>query len=265
MIRSVAHLSDLHFGYNDRVLGRNEALCREIMRSGIDHVVVTGDVTNRGRDRELAQFVSAFEPLLCAGRMTIIPGNHDRQTDDVASALMSGARVQVARPPGLYIVRVDSTGPHNRRSYAAHGVLTPTDVADIVAALDEAPPGVLRVVLMHHHPFPLPEEMALERLSTWLGYPFATELREGKRLLEEIQGRCDLLLHGHRHRPSARRVGVDPTRAFHVINAGSSSFMGSVRVLTHESGRLLGMHRCLSIGPAQVRRVHPTPSVMMMA
>jgi metallophosphoesterase superfamily enzyme len=48
-------------------------------------VLVTGDVTHRGRLREWAAFEKAFEPLIESGRLTAVPGNHDRLGDDMAT------------------------------------------------------------------------------------------------------------------------------------------------------------------------------------
>ena len=44
-----------------------------------------------------------------------------RGGDDVGAAIMRGGRVEARTLDGLYLVRVDSTGPHNRFLLAGHG------------------------------------------------------------------------------------------------------------------------------------------------
>lgn len=239
-IRTLAHVSDLHLGGGARNAAMSRAIAETLLATKVDHVVVTGDLTNRGRHAELDAYEEAFAPLIARGRVTRIPGNHDRLGDDVRDRIMDGARVQIATAEGLHMVRVDSTGPHNRTWLHGHGRLTKQDVHAIDEALDEAAPGALRVVLLHHHPLPLPEDSFGERLSTWMGWPFTLELASGVGLLERIAGRCDLVLHGHRHVPSARQVG--PARPFSrsmlVCNAGSSTQLGRVRLFAHRDGAL---------------------------
>ena len=53
--RKLAHISDLHFGRSAESDARATRLCRALIDARIDHVVVTGDLTHRGRRRELAR------------------------------------------------------------------------------------------------------------------------------------------------------------------------------------------------------------------
>jgi 3',5'-cyclic AMP phosphodiesterase CpdA len=236
-VRTLAHLSDLHIGRSIDSDRRAQQLCRTLLQAGIDHVVVTGDVTHRGRVRELEQFHRIFTPLRESGRLTIIPGNHDRLGDDVGQAIMPGGRVQTQIAPGLFLIRVDSTGPHNKSWIASHGQLDDSDIDAVDAAVAAAPPGHLVVLLLHHHVLPLPEEHAVERLSTWIGLRFAGELERGRALLDRIRGRCDLVLHGHRHVPCAMSV-FDDARPVRVFNAGSSTELGRTCIFTHVAGAL---------------------------
>jgi Icc protein len=248
--QTIAHLSDLHFGCSQTMLERAAQMNRALLAADVDHVVVTGDITDGGRARELDLFRQTFARLLAQGRMTIVPGNHDRLGDDVGASFMGGERVDVIALDGVYLVRVDSTGPHNRTSViAAHGVICERTLAEISNALDRAPAGALVALLLHHHPISLPAENLLERLASRFGFPYADELNLGQKMLGLALGRCDLVLHGHRHVPSARVLDPSGSRPLRVYNAGCSPARGGVNVFAHLAGVLCGEPRWLRVGP----------------
>ena len=234
----LAHLSDLHIGRNQRTDDRATALCRALEERNVDHAVVTGDVTHRGRRCELARFRAIFAPLIDSGRLTVVPGNHDCLGDDVSADLRGGARVAVDARPGLHLVRFDSTGHHNRSFFAGHGRMTDDDITAITAALDGAPAGAVVVLLLHHHLLPLPHDNSAERMFSWLGWSSGVELPRGRHLLALLRGRCDLVLHGHRHAPGSTTLFPTDRRPLAVFNAGSSTALGHVRVFVHAAGRL---------------------------
>ena len=232
------------------MLERAAEMNRALLAANVDHVVVTGDITDGGRERELEMFRRTFAGLLSRGRMTIVPGNHDRLGDDVGAAFMGGERVDVIALQGAYLVRVDSTGPHNRTSViAAHGMICDRALGEISNALDRAPPGALVALLLHHHPMFLPAENLLERLASRLGFPYANELSLGQEMLGLALGRCDLVLHGHRHVPSAKVLDPFGSRPLRVYNAGCSLARGGVNVFAHLAGTLRGEPRWLRVGP----------------
>jgi len=226
-------------GRDRRTSAAVHRLCAALVAAEVQAVAVTGDLTHRGRADELRAFEDAFAPLLEAGRVVVVPGNHDRAGDDVGAGLMVGARVGVADLPGVHLVRLDSTAPHNRSLVAAHGALSLRDLRDLDAALDDAPPGSLSVVMLHHHVLPLPPEDLAETLSGWLGWPNAAELTAGADLLAHARGRCDLVLHGHRHVPALAVPFAGDARPLAVVNAGCSPDLGRARLFLHEGGRLV--------------------------
>ncbi len=241
MIRSIAHVSDLHLGRDRRIDAAARGLCGALVAARVDAVLVTGDVTHRGRRSELQAFEEAFDPLLSRGRVVVVPGNHDRAGDDVGAGLMVGSRVGVASFPGLHVVRVDSTAPHNRSLVSAHGRLGRSDLEEVDAALREAPAGALTVVMLHHHVLPLPPDDLAERLSSWLGWPNSEELPEGHELVALARNRCDLVLHGHRHVPSVATPWPEDARALAIVNAGCSPDLGRARLYRHDGATLLEM------------------------
>jgi len=139
---SFAHVSDLHIGLNASVDRAAEDLCEALLEQQPATVLCTGDVTHAGRRGELEKFREIFAPLLRTGRMLVVPGNHDRLGDGIEQELMPGERVQAAAHGGSWVVRLDSSGPHNRRWIDSHGLVTPGDVDAVEAALRAAPAGM---------------------------------------------------------------------------------------------------------------------------
>lgn len=223
-----AHVSDLHIGTSpaaDRAAGR---LCDALLAQA-GPVLLTGDVTHRGRREELARFRAIFEPLLRTGRLLAVPGNHDRLGDDLHQELMPGARVQAAAAGGLWIVRLDSTGPHNRRWLDGHGEVGARDLDDLEAALRRAPAGAMSILMLHHHPLPLAHDHPMEGLVSLLGWPNARELRSGPALLARIRGLCDAVLHGHRHLPAELNPWPADARPLRIFSGGSSTLQRQFR------------------------------------
>jgi 3',5'-cyclic-AMP phosphodiesterase len=247
--QTLAHLSDLHLGASRGHEASARALVEALQLADVSHVVVTGDVTQRGRDEEMSLFLDIFAPLQAAHRLTVVPGNHDRTADDAGQRLMGGARVAVQERPGLFLVQVDSTAAHNRSSLTSHGEVTEAMVEQVDAALQAAPKQSLRAVLLHHHPLALPEETWLERWSERLRLPYCSELPLGRALLRRVKGRADLVLHGHRHVPREIHLGAPGERPLALYNAGSSTQLGRVRLFSHTEGALQGPPRWLWAEP----------------
>jgi 3',5'-cyclic AMP phosphodiesterase CpdA len=239
VIHDFAHISDLHVGRDAETNQAAERICAALVARRVGQTILTGDVTHRGRKEELAEFERIFAPLLAEDRLVLVPGNHDRMGDDCASTIMRRSRVDVVIRPGLYLVRLDSTAPHNRSPIASHGLVTPSDIEEVGAALAEAPRDALAVVMLHHHVLPLPEDRFAEKLSNMLGWPYAAELRSGRKLVERILGRCDLILHGHRHKANELRVALDRSRPLQILNAGSSTALGLWRQIFHRDRDIL--------------------------
>jgi 3',5'-cyclic AMP phosphodiesterase CpdA len=244
MLQTFAHLSDLHLGAGPAAAHASRRLCSALLAIRVQRVIVTGDVTHRGLRSELDIFHSVFAPLLDEGRLLVVPGNHDRLGDDVAGDLMSGPRVQAEEHDGLFVVRFDSTGPHNRRWFDSHGQMDESDTDAICAALDGAPRASLRLLLFHHHLLPLPDDHLMERVIARLGLPNASELARGPELVARLQGRCDLVLHGHRHRPA--EIGIGSLRVF---NGGCSTGLQACRFFAAADGELVHAPRWLDARP----------------
>src|SRR5260370_10954500 len=215
-------VSDLQIGVSPGVDRAAERLCQALLREHPGPVLLSGDVTHNGRRAEMERFRHLFGPLIRAGRWIVVPGNHDRLGDDLGQALMTGGRVQAAQAGGLFIVRLDSTGEHNRRWLDGHGEITGLDIDEAEAALRGAPPGAQTILMLHHHPLPLAHDNPVEALVSLLGWPSARELRNSALLLSRIRRLCDAVLHGHRHVPAEIAPWPSDPPPLRIFSAGSS-------------------------------------------
>lgn len=247
----IAHLSDLHIGRRSSDAETLERFADRVKRENVDWVVVSGDITHRGLRREWAMFEEAFAPFAADGSLVTVPGNHDCLGEDVSDLIMPEGRVHRVRRNGVTMIRVNSNGPHNRRWLNAQGWLGEEDIDQVRRELAVVPTDDFVVLVVHHHPLPLPEDLLSEKLISWLGWPFTSELLLGEALLAEVRGRCDLVLHGHRHTPNGLRLFADEARPLTVVNAGSTAELGAFRCFSHQAGARAPEIRWVETGGVQ--------------
>lgn len=84
-MRTIAHISDLHFGTEQPEL--TEALRAELTAEPPSLVVISGDLTQRARGRQFAAAQAYLATL--PGPQLIVPGNHDVPLFDVARRLLA--------------------------------------------------------------------------------------------------------------------------------------------------------------------------------
>lgn len=152
MTTRILHVSDLHFGRNDKAESI-EALARLIEEVRPELVLASGDLTHRGlrtqHDR-VAEFLRGLAlPVLS------IPGNHDipytfpkRFTRPWAEFERLWETTEpVYRSEQIVAVGLNSVRPWRHQS----GRLKPHQVERAAEVFREAPDGALRVVALHHH------------------------------------------------------------------------------------------------------------------
>ncbi len=93
---------------------------------------------------------------------------------------------------------------------------------------------------------PQPEDYWLEKMATFFRLPFAKELRLGQDLIQDLVGRCDLILHGHRHKSLETSIASGP-RALTIFNAGSSTELEGFRLFRWNNGVLVGSPQWCSL------------------
>ena len=84
----------------------------------------------------------------------------------------------------------------------------------------------------------LPEDDVWEKLGGWLGITRAEHLHSGDMLLASLLGRCDVVLHGHRHRPHRYRMQSE-YGTLHISSGGSSTELFGYRTLAFAERELV--------------------------
>ncbi|MCU0412869.1 MAG: metallophosphoesterase [Ignavibacteriaceae bacterium] len=77
----IAHISDLHLNsfYNDSIFKRVNYLLKQISQRKVDHLIVTGDITDNASEKDLEIFRRMLNKygFISGDKLSIIPGNHD--------------------------------------------------------------------------------------------------------------------------------------------------------------------------------------------
>ena len=148
----VLHLSDLHFGRNDK-LESIEALGRLVEEARPELVIASGDLTHRGlrtQHEKASAFLRGLDlPVLA------IPGNHDipytfpkRFTSPWEEFERLWETTEpVYRSETLVVVGLNSVRPWRHQS----GRVRDAQVQRAAEAFAAAPESALRIVTFHHH------------------------------------------------------------------------------------------------------------------
>lgn len=188
----ILHVSDLHFG-SPFLPDRAEAVHRLAAAHPPDAVVVSGDLTQRAKDREFAAAADYLERFRVP--VVVVPGNHDVPLYRVWERFLTpyanyrehiaGELDTVTRLEDATIVALNSS----RRFTIDNGRLERAQLEFAAAAFDETPEDHLRIVVTHHHLAP-PPDFSRDRV-----------MPRAKRALEVFRDRgVHLALAGHMHR-----------------------------------------------------------------
>ncbi len=156
-MRTLAHLSDLHFGRIDPAL--LQPLRAALESIAPDVLVVSGDLTQRAR---ASQFRAARAYLDTLPRpQLIVPGNHDVPLYNVLARFLSPLRnyrriVSAEVEPAFIDDEVAIIGVNTARSLAFKGGrISAEQVARVRGLVCGLPESVVKV-LVTHHPFDVP-------------------------------------------------------------------------------------------------------------
>ena len=189
-MRTLVHLSDLHFGRVDAAL--LAPLREQIERIGPDVVVVSGDLTQRARNAEFGAARAYLDTL--PGPQIVVPGNHDISLYNVFRRFVQPLkRYKRFITDDLEPLHVDDEiavlGINTARSLTfKDGRINQEQVARMRKELAGLDPGITRVVVTHH-PFDLPRTAADDDLVERAPMAMAAFADCG----------VDLLLAGHLH------------------------------------------------------------------
>lgn len=225
----LVHVSDVHFGSADpRAL---EAVASYVNETRPDAVLVAGDLTQNGRQREFRAARAWLESL--SAPCIVTPGNHDTPGFNVPLRLykrlsapfadyrrfMSGFDC-VGRLVELCDGRVRITGINTARGVQgrlnwADGVIDLADLDEALDLLSGGPGGAWRILLCHH---PL-REPGLSRISV-------DTRRGGHALIRCAAAHVDAILTGHVHDAFAHPV-QGPRH--HTVQMGSGTLSTRLR------------------------------------
>jgi 3',5'-cyclic AMP phosphodiesterase CpdA len=156
-MRTLVHLSDLHFGRVDEAL--LDPLRELVHRIAPDVVVVSGDLTQRAKSEQFEAARAWLDTL--PGPQIIVPGNHDISLYNVFRRFLQPlTRYKRYITDDLDPIYVDSEiavlGVNTARSLTfKDGRVNKEQVASIKAQLAGLDKDVTRVIVTHH-PFDLP-------------------------------------------------------------------------------------------------------------
>lgn len=216
-MRTIAHISDLHFGRIDAQL--LDPLAAAVTAARPDVVAVSGDLTQRARS---AQFREArvFLDRLPTPRI-VVPGNHDVPLYDVLRRFIAPlARfrryIDADLAPFFHDDRIAVLGINTARSMTfKHGRINEQQMALVHARFAALDASIVRV-LVTHHPFELPPDIDEAHLVGRAAMAMQVFAESG----------VDVLLSGHLHRThsgsTALRYRIHGHAAL-VVQAGTAS------------------------------------------
>lgn len=236
-MRTIAHLSDLHFGRTDPAV--LTPLVEAITAAQPDVVAVSGDLTQRARESQFIQ-ARAFLDRLPSPQI-VIPGNHDVPLYDVMrrfAAPLARFRRHVTRDlaPFYQDDEIAIVGVNTARSLTFKGGRINAGQVDAIASqFAQLPPSILRIVVTHH-PFDLPEHVDESQLVGRASMAMRAFARAG----------VDLFLSGHLHQShssTTQRYAIEGHSALVVQSGTSTSTRGrgesnAFNVLRVEAGRI---------------------------
>jgi 3',5'-cyclic AMP phosphodiesterase CpdA len=216
-MRTLVHLSDLHFGRVDETL---LAPLRELVeRIAPDVVVVSGDLTQRAKSEEFEQARAFLDTL--PGPQIVVPGNHDISLYNLYRRFLKPLdRYRRYITDDLDPVYVDEEiavlGVNTARSLTfKDGRVNKEQVGKICQQLSGLDAALTRIVVTHH-PFDLPESADEGDLVDRAPMAMAAFAECG----------VDLLLAGHLHmshsNSTAERYPISEYAAL-VVQAGTAT------------------------------------------
>ncbi len=200
------HISDIHCGH-PFVAAHVEAALAVASESRWDAIVVSGDLSQRAREREFIAARAIVNQFRAIAPTMLVPGNHDAAWWHAPFGWGDFSRVHARyreficadteptlQLPGVTLVGLNSawgTNPESLtwypRDWRVKGGLTSAQLRDAERRLAAAPAGDLRVLVVHHN-------VVRGRLSNRWG------LKQPQRVLDALAAMpVDVVCTGHDH------------------------------------------------------------------
>ncbi len=194
----IVHISDIHFWkypanplhlFNKRMVGvtalalgrasrfrldRVASLVERVKQLDPDHLLITGDLTTTALDVEFQEARHALEDWLRPGKVSILPGNHDRYTGESLRTRRFERYFGEFAPSKSFpwlrwidgqtgILALDPTRP----ALTAHGLLPHSQLEVAKSLIADATCRPRRLLIACHYPLAAPSEYSkdLERKS----------------------------------------------------------------------------------------------------
>ncbi len=188
-MRTLVHLSDLHFGRVDASV--LQPLAAMVWQVRPDLVIISGDFTQNASDDEFLE-ARKFLAMLPEPRL-VVPGNHDMPFLNIFTRYMEGLsryRRHISDDLEPYVedseIAVMGISTARIRSLRG-GSVNRVQMARVEERMRLTKPDVTRI-LVTHHPFDLPERFRRRDL-----------VRHARQAFEQFAGCVDVLLAGHMH------------------------------------------------------------------
>lgn len=214
-MRTIVHLSDLHFGRVDPAL--MEPLLAKVHELEPDITAISGDFTQNGTSREFKEAAEFVKKL--PGHVITVPGNHDMAFLNVwkrATQRLKLYRKYISNDPEPFYAddELAVVGLNTARvTHLRDGRIREWQILRLEQRMAEAVPGAIRV-LVTHHPFDLPAIFAASEI-----------VGRGARYMKRVIACIDVLLAGHMHishaGPTAERYDVGGDAAI-FVQAGTA-------------------------------------------
>ena len=216
-MRTLIHLSDLHFGRIDQTLIQPLVAVIEQIQPNV--IAVSGDLTQRAR-REQFQAARAFLSALPFPQI-VVPGNHDVPLYNVPARFLHGLKryrryISADLEPFYADSEIVVLGLNTARSLTFKGGrINAAQIAHTQERLRPFGDDVIKIIVTHH-PFDLPQPYDRQAL-----------VRHARMAMERlVTSRVDVFLAGHLHishaSPTSLRINSSGRSAI-LVQAGTAT------------------------------------------